>query len=72
MLHFLKVLSKVALFLEKQFCVPGTYGRIAPRSGLAAKKHIDVGAGVIDPDYRGSGTKNCFTETCTLTLSLFF
>eukprot|EP00588_Corethron_pennatum_P010974 CAMPEP_0194270302 /NCGR_PEP_ID=MMETSP0169-20130528/4316_1 /TAXON_ID=218684 /ORGANISM="Corethron pennatum, Strain L29A3" /LENGTH=164 /DNA_ID=CAMNT_0039012303 /DNA_START=153 /DNA_END=647 /DNA_ORIENTATION=- len=32
---------------------PGTYGRIAPRSGLAAKKSIDVGAGVIDIDYRG-------------------
>eukprot|EP01066_Platyproteum_vivax_P008601 Platyproteum_vivax@DN3640_c0_g1_i2.p1 len=31
----------------------GTYGRVAPRSGLAAKKHIDVGAGVIDVDYRG-------------------
>lgn len=26
----------------------GTYGRIAPRSGLAWKNHIDVGAGVID------------------------
>jgi len=32
----------------------GTYGRIAPRSGLAWKKHIDVGAGVIDEDYRGN------------------
>lgn len=32
---------------------PGVYGRIAPRSGLAWKKHLDVGAGVIDPDYRG-------------------
>lgn len=31
----------------------GTYGRIAPRSGLAWKNHIDVGAGVIDSDYRG-------------------
>ncbi|KAI5820509.1 deoxyuridine 5'-triphosphate nucleotidohydrolase [Pyronema omphalodes] len=31
----------------------GTYGRIAPRSGLAAKNFIDVGAGVIDADYRG-------------------
>jgi len=31
----------------------GTYGRIAPRSGLASKHHIDVGAGVIDADYRG-------------------
>ena len=29
------------------------YGRIAPRSGLAAKKGIDIGAGVLDPDYRG-------------------
>lgn len=32
---------------------PNTYGRIAPRSGLAAKNQIDVGAGVIDSDYTG-------------------
>ncbi|CAK37038.1 hypothetical protein CBS63078_9643 [Aspergillus niger] len=31
----------------------GTYGRIAPRSGLASKHFIDTGAGVIDADYRG-------------------
>jgi dUTP pyrophosphatase len=31
----------------------GTYGRIAPRSGLAYKFGIDVLAGVIDFDYRG-------------------
>lgn len=30
-----------------------SYGRIAPRSGLACKNSIDVGAGVIDEDYRG-------------------
>ena len=36
------------------FVIPeGNYGRIAPRSGLAAKNFIDVGAGVIDSDYRG-------------------
>lgn len=32
---------------------PKHYGRIAPRSSLAWKHHIDVGAGVIDEDYRG-------------------
>ena len=31
----------------------GTYGRIAPRSGLAVKSGIGVGGGVIDGDYRG-------------------
>jgi dUTP pyrophosphatase len=34
-------------------CPAGTYARIAPRSGLAAKYGIDVGAGVVDADYRG-------------------
>jgi dUTP pyrophosphatase len=34
-------------------CPPGTYLRIAPRSGLAVKHGIDVGAGVVDADYRG-------------------
>lgn len=31
----------------------GCYGRVAPRSGLAINKGVDVGAGVIDADYRG-------------------
>ena len=32
---------------------PGVYGRVAPRSGLAVKNGIQVGAGVVDPDYTG-------------------
>ena len=31
----------------------GFYGRVAPRSGLAAKHGLDVLSGVIDADYRG-------------------
>lgn len=32
---------------------PNYYLRVAPRSGLSVKNNIDVGAGVIDFDYRG-------------------
>ena len=32
----------------------GHYGRVAPRSGMAWKNHTDIGAGVIDSDYRGA------------------
>ena len=36
------------------FAIPvGNYGRLAPRSGLAVKNSLHVGAGVIDADYRG-------------------
>ena len=41
--------TKLAIALPE-----GTYGCIAPRSGLASKFMINVGAGVIDADYRGS------------------
>jgi dUTP pyrophosphatase len=30
---------------------PSTYARIVPRSCLAVKHEIDIGAGVIDEDY---------------------
>lgn len=33
---------------------PGTYGRIADKSGLAARSGLVVGGGVIDCDYTGS------------------
>ena len=31
----------------------GTYGRLAARSGMASKKGIAVGGGVVDADYTG-------------------
>ncbi|EPX72962.1 deoxyuridine 5'-triphosphate nucleotidohydrolase [Schizosaccharomyces octosporus yFS286] len=46
--------GKALVDTDLSIAVPqDTYGRIAPRSGLAAKHFIDVGAGVIDADYRG-------------------
>lgn len=46
-------LGRAAVPLGLSMQVPhGTYGRIAPRSGLAFKYGIDVLAGVIDEDYR--------------------
>ncbi|KAI0008894.1 dUTP pyrophosphatase [Xylariaceae sp. FL0662B] len=46
--------GKVLVETDISIAVPaGTYGRIAPRSGLASKHFIDTGAGVIDADYRG-------------------
>ena len=48
----------------------GTYGRIAPRSGLAKKKRSNVGGGVIDVDYTrevkvilmNHGTQDCLIQ----------
>ncbi|GIL73629.1 hypothetical protein Vretimale_5486 [Volvox reticuliferus] len=47
--------GKVLVKTDISIRVPkGTYGRVAPRSGLAAKNFIDTGAGVVDEDYRGN------------------
>ncbi|CAG9773335.1 unnamed protein product [Ceutorhynchus assimilis] len=45
-----KALINTGIKIELPF---GCYGRIAARSGLALHHSIDIGAGVIDPDYRG-------------------
>lgn len=47
--------GKAFVKTDIEIAVPnGCYGRIAPRSGLAKDHFIDIGAGVIDPDYRGN------------------
>lgn len=52
--HVIPSKSKLLISLDIAIKLSkGTYGRIAPRSGLASKHFIDVGAGVIDPDYNG-------------------
>lgn len=46
--------DKKLIFTDIAVVLPeGVYGRVAPRSGLALK-HIGIGAGVIDRDYRGN------------------
>lgn len=45
----------------------GFYGRVAPRSGLALKHHLTVGAGVIDCDYRGPVQVLLFNHSATET-----
>ena len=48
-----KVVCETNVVIDMR-CNKQVYGRIAPRSGLAAKNGIHVGAGVIDSDYQGS------------------
>ena len=50
------VLAHGKMLIDTQISIttpPGTYGRIAPRSGLATTNMIATGAGVVNADYRG-------------------
>ena len=47
----------------------GTYGRVAPRSGLATRG-VAVGAGVIDADYRGPVKVLLFNHSSTDSLTI--
>lgn len=52
--YVIKSMGKEMIKTDISVAIPeGHYGRVAPRSGLAWKHSIDVGAGVIDEDYRG-------------------
>jgi dUTP pyrophosphatase len=45
------------LIIPLDICIElpeNTFGHVLPRSGLAVKQGIHVGAGVIDEDYRGN------------------
>lgn len=53
--YLIRKRSNIVAFTDLSVHIPdGCYGRVAPRSGLAVKHAIDVGAGVIDRDYRGN------------------
>ncbi|XP_058851112.1 deoxyuridine 5'-triphosphate nucleotidohydrolase [Acipenser ruthenus] len=53
--YVIPAMDKAIVKTDIQIALPsGYYGRVAPRSGLAAKYFIDVGAGVVDEDYRGN------------------
>lgn len=48
-------LGKALVATDLAIVIPaGHYGRIAPRSSLALRNDIAIGAGVIDSDYRGA------------------
>ncbi len=55
--------GKALIKTDIQIQLPrNTYGRIAPRSGLASIHHIDIGGGVIDEDYTGNITVIIFNH----------
>ena len=53
--YYLPPKDNLLVLTDIQIALPtDCYGRIAARSGLALKKHIHIGAGVVDSDYRGN------------------
>ena len=47
--------GRICIVTDLAFQIPdGYYIRVAPRSGLALKRQVDVKAGVVDGDYRGN------------------
>ena len=51
----IKAHDRAVINTDLAFILPSkTYGRIAAKSGLTVKHKIDIGAGVIDSDYRGN------------------
>ena len=51
----IKAHGRAVINTDLAFILPRkTYGRIAAKSGLSVKHKIDIGAGVIDSDYRGN------------------
>jgi dUTP pyrophosphatase len=56
-IYLLYYTSPPTAIVNTGVCITGmpqnVYARVAPRSGLAAKHHLHVGAGVVDSDYRG-------------------
>lgn len=53
--HVIPAHGQAVIPTDLQIALPdGCYGRVAPRSGLAVRHLIHVGAGVIDQDYRGN------------------
>ena len=52
--YLIRPLNQIKIPTQIKIRVPqGHYGRLTPKSGLAMKHQIHVGAGVIDPDYTG-------------------
>ena len=67
----IKPSEKALIPTDIAISIPKTYyGRIAPRSSMAWKKHSDIGAGVIDSDYRGNVSVVIFNLSTTNSIEI--